>query len=374
MKHTNVKASPFGVALVSWVVACAAVAYEARAFKGVNTTRAAMLALGILGAFAAYLSKQLREMREEAEAAKSRRNELGLELMRTRNKFMHTEESVHVGRAMTPRKSDIFVVTYPKCGTTWMTQICHALRTRGSMDFGEITEVCPWDILAHDCGQDLAADHVAEPRVFKSHEGFETIPKGAKYIYVARDPLDAFFSFYKFLPAYTGLQPDDIDERAFANAIFAGASHSGQIWDHLLGWWQQRHNSNVLFVFYEDLIANLRVEVVRVASFMGLDPNDDALIKLTLERASFAFMSSKEQKHHFDEHFTRTFVLPKMALDPSTPTRVSKVREGGGAVGSRRELPEDVAEQLHRKWADVIAKQTGCASYAALRERHQLGQ
>ena len=38
-----------------------------------------------------------------------------------------------------------------------MTQIVHSLRTGGSLDFGEITEVVPWDILAHDCGQDLAA-------------------------------------------------------------------------------------------------------------------------------------------------------------------------------------------------------------------------
>ena len=46
-----------------------------------------------------------------------------------------------------------------------MTQICHMLRTNCDMDFGEITEVCPWDILAHDCRQDLDADQVASPRV-----------------------------------------------------------------------------------------------------------------------------------------------------------------------------------------------------------------
>jgi hypothetical protein len=63
----------------------------------------------------------------------------------------------------------------------------------------------PWDILAHDCGQDLDADHVANPRCFKSHEAWETIPKGARYIYVARHPLDAFVSFYHFLPDYDGL-------------------------------------------------------------------------------------------------------------------------------------------------------------------------
>ena len=52
--------------------------------------------------------------------------------------------------APSSRPSDVFVVTYPKCGTTWVTQILHALRTAGSMDFGEITEVVPWVILAHE--------------------------------------------------------------------------------------------------------------------------------------------------------------------------------------------------------------------------------
>ena len=86
-----------------------------------------------------------------------------------------------------------------------MTQIVHMLRTKGDMSFGEITEVVPWDILAHECGQDLDADQVANPRCFKSHEPWETIPKGARYIYVARHPLDAFVSFYHFLPDYDGL-------------------------------------------------------------------------------------------------------------------------------------------------------------------------
>lgn len=66
---------------------------------------------------------------------------------------MHSLESVRVGQTMVPRASDVFIVTYPKCGTTWMTQIVHALRSRANMHFDEITEVVPWDIMAHDCGQ-----------------------------------------------------------------------------------------------------------------------------------------------------------------------------------------------------------------------------
>ena len=40
--------------------------------------------------------------------------------------------------------------------------------------------------------------------------------KGAKYVYVARNPEDAFVSFYQFLPPYVGLRGDDLTMEDFA--------------------------------------------------------------------------------------------------------------------------------------------------------------
>jgi hypothetical protein len=39
-----------------------------------------------------------------------------LELMALRNSLMHSEASMKAGREFKPRPSDIFIVTYPKCG------------------------------------------------------------------------------------------------------------------------------------------------------------------------------------------------------------------------------------------------------------------
>jgi aryl sulfotransferase len=203
-----------------------------------------------------------------------------------------------------------------------MTQICHMLRTRGSMASlepgKEITEVCPWDSMAIDCGQDAGAAQVAKPRVFKSHESRAHVAAGAKYIYVARNPLDAFVSFWKFLPPYMGLKHGDVDEEAFAAAIFAGASHSGQIWDHFLGWWEARNDPNVLWVCFEDLKQDLRGQVARVARFMELPDVDDELLDLVSSRASFDFMSSPEASHHFDDHFVRAKLGDKMGATAGT--------------------------------------------------------
>ena len=111
------------------------------------------------------------------------------------------------------------------------------------MNFEEIGTVVPWDILALDCDQNLEDEQVATPRLFKSHEDWAHVPGGgakkdekrgdheAKYVYVVRNPKDAFVSFFNFLPAYAGLESGSITMKEFADAIFAGVSQlvSGDI-------------------------------------------------------------------------------------------------------------------------------------------------
>ncbi len=42
------------------------------------------------------------------------------------------------------RPDDIFIVTYPRSGTTWMQMILYQLTTDGKMNFPHISKVCPW--------------------------------------------------------------------------------------------------------------------------------------------------------------------------------------------------------------------------------------
>mmetsp|Transcript_113931 Transcript_113931/g.368128 ORF Transcript_113931/g.368128 Transcript_113931/m.368128 type:complete len:330 (+) Transcript_113931:157-1146(+) len=291
-----------------------------------------------------------------------------LELMAQRNKGMHSERSVAAGRSFKPRPTDVFVVTYPKCGTTWVTQICHQLRSRGHMDFEEIAEVCPWDILALDCGQDLDADHAWQPRVFKSHERAGDIAPGAKYIHVCRDPKDAFTSFHRFLPAWAALPPGAISAEEFAEAVFGGVSHSGGIWDFFAEWWQRRKDPDVLWVCYEDLKSDLRGQVRRIGNFMGV-PLDDALLDIVVEHSSFAYMESRQRQ--FDEHLVFEKVRGQMGIPEDYvfgKVSVSKVRSGGGTTGEGKTLPPRVSEMLAHRWTLSVEPQTGLKSYDDMRK------
>ena len=113
-------------------------------------------------------------------------------------KNLGTPEGNQAGLAYQPDPTDIFITTPAKCGTTWMQQIVHGLRTRGSMDFDEITRVVPWIEMAADMGIDIHAPQAAQPRAFKTHRTLSDVPKGGKYIIVVRDPKDALLSHYHF--------------------------------------------------------------------------------------------------------------------------------------------------------------------------------
>src|SRR5688500_6333484 len=66
-----------------------------------------------------------------------------------------------------PRPTDVVISPYGKCGTTWLQQIFHTLRTGGDMDFPDISAVVPWIETAACLGIDINAEQRAEPRGFK---------------------------------------------------------------------------------------------------------------------------------------------------------------------------------------------------------------
>ena len=63
-----------------------------------------------------------------------------------------------------PLSTDVIITPFAKCGTTWLQQIFHTLRTRGDMDFDDISRVVPWIETAPMLGIDLNAAQRAEPR------------------------------------------------------------------------------------------------------------------------------------------------------------------------------------------------------------------
>ena len=106
------------------------------------------------------ISDNLRKMSFEKSADGSS----AMELMKQRLSRLLTEEGLIHGLSFKPRPDDVFVVTPPKCGTTWMQQIVHQLRSGGDMSFHEISDVVPYLEHAYDTGIEIEAEHNFQPR------------------------------------------------------------------------------------------------------------------------------------------------------------------------------------------------------------------
>lgn len=270
-----------------------------------------------------------------------------------------TAEGYAKGLAFQPDPTDVFIAPYSKCGTTWMQQIVHGLRTGGDLNFSEITEVVPWIELAHDIGIDPQQPQVARPRAFKSHLRWDEIPKGGKYIVVLRDPVDAFVSLFKFMQGWF-FEPGAISLHQFADHVLNRPDEESY-WGHAISWVGQRENPDVLLVAFEDMKRDLPSIVRKVASFIGLDPDPDRL-DIATRQAGFDFM--KAHQHLFDDNLVHRMRDPACGLPPDSAS--TKVNSGqvGGAAGL---VTDDMRAAFEQKWHDTLGAQFGLPDYASLR-------
>lgn len=286
----------------------------------------------------------------------SGRQNPALELLNARASRVVTKEGIEYAMNFIPQSNDVIVVAPPKCGTTWMTQIVHQLRSRGDMSFADIDDVVPWIDLAYDIGLDLNADHKYQPRCFKTHAFFNVCPKGAKYILVYREPCAAAYSAFKFLEG-AHFQHGEITLDEFVR----DSNSKWNYFKHLLSWWPARNDSNVLFFLYEDMLEDLESVVRTVASFMGID--DQASIANAVRTSSFDFMKQNQKKfetNRVSKYRNRALGLPEENILPRVVT--------GSATKGREMMSESTKQAVQQLWTDTVTKELGFQDYNELRD------
>ena len=278
--------------------------------------------------------------------------------MHERLEHFATPEGWKHGLSYKPDPTDIFIVTPPKCGTTWMQQIVHGLRTRGSMDFDEISRVVPWINMAYDLGVDLYEPQVARPHAFKTHTTLDAVPKGGRYIVIVRDPCDALISDYHFMEGMF-FEKGTISLEEFAREEFIP---NRDVHKHILAFWDRRRDDDVLPLCYENMKANLSHTIERVAEFIDI-PLDEELKEIVLRQSDIKFMQA--HKEQFEDHIIRKARSQAMRLP--LDGQLNKVRTG--QVGESKErVPDDIRKELDAVWQEVVTPKTGLHSYEELRK------
>lgn len=210
--------------------------------------------------------------------------------------------------APAPGLPDVFVCSYPKSGTTWMQHIVATL-CAGGVQVGEhISDYTPffdidphWDLERCQIAPDIRAKHKKlNRRMFNTHLRWEMMPAHlpAKFVYVMRDGRDTSTSFYHHLshqmkkdgsaPVVTSEFPQ------FHSDWCKGVLPFGSWVDHLWSWDQAKHDDRVLFVRYEDLLADLKPSIARIAGHLGVELSDQKLEEI-LPKFSFDYMKQHRE-------------------------------------------------------------------------------
>lgn len=179
------------------------------------------------------------------------------------------EAGFESGQGYAASAGDIFVASYPKCGTTWLQYIVWLLVRRRPLAADEsLTNVFPH---LEEVGAEVV-EALAGPRLIKTHLRFGLTPwsDAARYLVIARNPFDCAVSFYHHTRGFP-LHYDFADGRfgAFFDCFLSGEVDFGDYFDHLESWYAERSRSNIALLTYEELRRAPLAAVRRIALFLG---------------------------------------------------------------------------------------------------------
>jgi hypothetical protein len=173
------------------------------------------------------------------------------------------------GRRYRPTANDIFVASYPKCGTTWLQYIVWMLIRGRPLAANESLA----DLFPHL--EEVGAEAVAalpEPRLIKTHLTFGQTPflADARYLVILRNPFDCAVSFFHHTTGFP--RHYDFEGGSFSSffeCFIRGEVDFGDYFDHLLSWHEARTRPNVRFFTYEAMRADPRGAVRDIAAALG---------------------------------------------------------------------------------------------------------
>ncbi|KAL0270671.1 UNVERIFIED_CONTAM: hypothetical protein PYX00_008005 [Menopon gallinae] len=218
---------------------------------------------------------------------------------------------------MAVRDEDVWVVSFPKTGTTWTQEMVWCIAN--DLDFDAAKEIQlqqRFPFLEHSCLFDYTdvlprkpglvlppfvadsvgfVDKLQSPRFIKTHLPWALLPasirngeKKPKIIYVCRNAKDTCISYYHhciLLEAYTGNFDD------FCKLFLGDSLCFAPFWTHISDFWKRRNEPNILFLTYEDMKKDLRSVVKKTCQFLGKSYSEEQLDRLC-EHLSFNSMKN----------------------------------------------------------------------------------
>ncbi|XP_029462879.1 sulfotransferase 1 family member D1-like isoform X2 [Rhinatrema bivittatum] len=210
--------------------------------------------------------------------------------------------------AFQARPDDIIIATYPKAGTTWVSEIVDMVCNNGDVEKScqaPIYYRVPYMEFFAPEESDIPGikylNSMASPRLIKTHLPVQLLPKSVwenncKVIYVARNAKDVAVSFFHFYQSVQMLQ-DVGSWEEFLQKYIAGEVSYGSWYDHVKGWWEKRQEHRILYLFYEDMKEDPAREIRKVMRFLEKDLGEEVQEKI-VRHTSFQAMKENPMTNY----------------------------------------------------------------------------